>query len=260
MLRPLLPLVALATLALAACGDDSVHVERAPDFPKAGGAAVSVFGVYRDGRLAPEAWDTLRPHLAPLFGAEACDPGYPEMLTTSGTPVLQAVDDFARANGVTDELIDRLAPMAKGDLVLLVTMTGRPRPHTSSEAPSTSAPPTFRGTGHRGSPAMAPSHRPLSETAAFEMVGVVFSVRKHRSVGAIRLAYSGASFDEAIDHFMARLGAELPGASCAGWTGTCALTWATFAGWTPSDVQPLALSARSCQSRSSMLPGPRLNT
>ena len=219
MLRRLLSPAVFLTLALAGCGDDSVHVERAPDFPKAGGAAVSVFGVYRDGRLAPEAWDTLRSHLIPLFGAGACEPGYPDMLTTSGTPVLQAVDDFTRANGVTDELIDRLAPMAKGDLVLLVTMTGRPNTHPPSEASSASTPPPLRGGGHRGSPVMAPGRRTASETTNFEMVGVVFSVKKHHSVGAIRLAYSGASLEDAIDHFMTKVGAELPGASCAGWTG-----------------------------------------
>jgi hypothetical protein len=219
MLRRLSPLAVLFALTVAACGDDSVHVERAPGFPRTGGASVSVLGVFRDGRLAPEAWDTLRSHLAPLFGVQPCDPGYPDMLTTSGTPVLQAVDDFTRANGVTDELIDRLAPMAKGDLVLLVTMTGRPSAHAPSEAASAAPPPPMRGGGRRGAPGMAPARRTTAETATFEMVGVVFSVKAHRSVGAIRLSYSGTSLEEAVDHFMTRLGAELPGAVCAGWTG-----------------------------------------
>ncbi len=217
--RFFLALPLAAALVLPACGDDSFHVQRAPEFPKASGAALSIFGVYRDGRLAPEAWDSFRSHLAPLFGTSPCEPGYPDILTTSGTPALQAVDDFSRANGVTDELLDHLAPAAKGDLVLLITMTGRPGKPTESDnlGPSAAAP-SMRGGGRRGQGGV-PTKKPVVDTNTFEAVGIVFSVKAHHSVAAIRLAYTGASLEDALQSFMTKLGAELPQATCAGWKG-----------------------------------------
>ncbi len=217
--------VALAlalVVATAACGDDSFHVQRAPEFPRASGATVSVFAVYRDGRLAPEAWDSLRSHLAPLFGVAPCEPGYPDILTSSGTPALQAVDDFSRANGVTDELIDLLAPMAKGDLILLVTLTGRPGPKsesdTSGPSPTQMTTPGMRGGGRgRGTPSASSPRKPATPENTFEAVGAVFSVKAHHSVAAIRLTYTGTSLDEALQSFMTRLGAELPQAKCGAW-------------------------------------------
>jgi hypothetical protein len=211
--------VALAA-ATTACGDDSFHVQRAPEFPKAAGSAISVFGVYRDGRLAPEAWDSLRSHLAPLFGVSPCEPGYPDILTSSGTPTLQAVDDFTRANGVTDELLDRLAPMAKTDLMLLITLTGRPGPKTEADTPSNPAQmtaPGMRGGGRRGTPTSGTPRKAALDAVAFEADAVLFSAKAHHSVAAVRMTYTGTSLDEALQSFMTRLGAELPQAACGGW-------------------------------------------
>jgi hypothetical protein len=209
-----------AALATVGCGDDSFHVQRAPEFPKVAGATVSVFGVFRDGRLAPEAWDSFRSHLSPLFGTSSCEPGYPDILTSSGTPTLQAVDDFTRANGVTDELLDRLAPLARGDLILLITMTGRPPTKADSEKESATPTPTtspgMRGPGRgRGTPS-SPTRR-SGDVNAFEVVGVVFSMAAHHSVGAIRMTYTGTSMEDALQSFMTRLGAELPQAVCGAW-------------------------------------------
>jgi len=209
------------TLALlfssAACADDSFSVQRAPEFPRASGTRVSVFGVYKDGRLAPEAWDPLRAHLTPIFGTALCEPGYPDMLTPSGTPVLNAVDDFARANGVTDELLDRIGPTAKGDVILLIMETGRPSKEAEKTEPAAAPAPTMRGAGRRGAQPLARSR--TSEASAFEMVAVLFSPHAHKSVGAIRMTYSGSSMEDAVDTFFRRVGGELPGAKCEGWTG-----------------------------------------
>jgi len=224
--RPRLVGLALASLlahGATACSDDSFHVERAPTFPKAAGAAISVFGVFRDGRLAPEAWDSLRSHTAPVFGTAPCEPGYPDILTSSGTPALQAVDDFSRANGVTDELMDRLAPMAKGDLILLITLTGRPASKSAGSADDTSSPmqasaPGVRGSNRgRGTPSGSGPRKAAVEANAFEAVGIVFSPKAHKSVEAIRMTYTGTSLDDALQSFMERVGQELPQATCGGW-------------------------------------------
>ena len=205
-------------LASAACGDDSFQVRRAPEFPRTAASRVSVFGVYKDGRLAPEAWDPLRSPIKQLFGPTTCEPGYPDLLTASGTPVLQAVDDFSRANGVTDELLDLLATHAKGDYVLLITETGRPGNHVESSPPG-GGPAALSAGGRGGAAGPAPARKPVPDAGSFEMVGVVFSAHAHKSVGAIRMSFSGASLDVALQSFFARLARELPGATCQGWRG-----------------------------------------
>jgi len=218
--RTFLAVIILAATSVA-CGDNSFQVQQAPEFPSAAGAHISVFGVYKDGRLAPEAWDPLRVHLAPLFGAPACEAGYPDIVTASGTPVLQAIDDYSRSNGVTDELLDRLSSAAKGDFVLLVTETGRPgvKPDTSEPSSAGAGPATLRAGGPHGGRAPAQTRKPVPDASTFEAVALLFSVHAHKTVGAIRMSYSGASFDDAMQGFFLRLGSELPGAACEGWKG-----------------------------------------
>jgi hypothetical protein len=205
---------------LAGCGDGSFHVDRAAGFPRSPAATISVLGVYRDGRLAPEAWDVFRPHLTPLFGVPACEPGFPDILASSGQQVVAAVDDYSRANGVTDELMDKLAPLAKGEFILLLVVNGRPGKHSDSDStPTPTAPtPSGRGGGRRGTPSSG-SSKTTTEVPQFEAVGILFSTKAHRSVGAIRMNYAGASIDEALEMFTSKLGSELPQATCSGWTG-----------------------------------------
>jgi hypothetical protein len=210
--------VALA-VASVGCGDNSFTVQRSVAFPSSG-AALSVFGVFKDGRMSPEAWDDLRPRLTPILGAAACQTAYPEALNASGPELTQAIDDYTRANGVTEDLLDLTGPMAKGDLVLLVIMTGRP--HVAKDAPSepSQPPPPARpgGRGGRGYQSVGPGRTPGREPDAFEVAASLFSVKTHRLVGAISLRYTGQSRDEALQSFAERLTAELPQATCAGWS------------------------------------------
>ena len=217
----LFPLVPGLALALAGCGDEAFTVHRTPEFPRSG-ASVSVLGVYRDGRMSPESWDLLRHRLTPIVGPGGCEPGYPEAVASSSPALAQAVDDYTRANGVTEDVMAELAPMARGDLILLVMMTGRPH-GPADKAPSTTPtqPAAVRPGGRRGyQGTSAPSHVPGGEPDAFEVMASIFSVRSHHTVGALNMRYSGASLDEALDAFSARLAQELPSASCAGWNPT----------------------------------------
>jgi hypothetical protein len=218
------PAAAALALALAlttsACGDGSFSVQRSPAFPPSG-ATLSVFGVYKDGRMSPESWDSLRPRLGPILGANACETGYPEAANASSPELGTAVDDYTRANGVTEDLLEQLAPMAKGDLILLVMMTGRPHtgPDTSqpAPAPTTPAAPPARAGGRRGGYQGAGPGRAAIERGAFEVAASLYSVKTHRSVGAISMRYTGSSLDEALESFATHLADELPKASCGGW-------------------------------------------
>lgn len=213
-------------MTLTACADDGAqfNVKHAPEFVTSG-TKVSVFGIFKDGRMTPESWDAIGPRLSRPFGkSTACDVAYGEKLVSTAPALSSAVDDYARANGVTDDLLDQFAPMAKGDAILLITIAGRPpQPIAASQLPQQTpaqSPRSMGGMGgRRGAGQMAPPARDMHPTdhSVFEVSATLFSVRLHRSVGVIAMTYSGANVDEALGKFTARLGEELPGASCTEW-------------------------------------------
>jgi hypothetical protein len=182
-------------------------------------STVSVFGVYRDGQMSSQAWDGLRLQLEPVLGARcAIAEGAPG--DEVHAPLFAAIDDYARTNGPTDDLLGELAPAAEGDLVLVLLEAGRP--------PPTEKGPTVTGGQSTGSPGPNPSngkaglgtfasdrHAPLRDV--FELSASLYSIREHRSVAAVGLHYSGSSIEEAQREFAARLGQLLPGGSCKGW-------------------------------------------
>jgi hypothetical protein len=215
-------LVGLVAL-VGACGDGgaSFNVKHAPEFTTTG-AKVSVFGIFKDGRMTPESWDAIGARLSRPFGkTTACEVAYGEKLVSSAPALSSAVDDYARANGVTDDLLDQFAPMAKGDAILLVTIAGHPpQPIAASELPKQAPAQSPRAMGgRRGSSQMSapPRDQHPTDRSVFEVSATLFSVRLHRSVGVISMTYSGASVDEALDKFTERLTEELPGAACTDW-------------------------------------------
>jgi hypothetical protein len=217
--------LAAAVLLFASCADDPAKfdVHFASDFAHEG-ASVSVLGVYKDGRMSAESWPSLGPRLSAPFSRGTCEIAYGDALLSSNAALAQSVEDYATANGVTDDLLAELAPMARADGVLLVTIAGHP-PQALGDAgaprkASSSSAPAMRGGGRRGRGRMsAPSGdaRPRTDGSVYEVSASVYSVRQRRSVAIVGMTYSGASVDEALAKFTARLAEELPGASCKGW-------------------------------------------
>jgi hypothetical protein len=211
-------------LVLAACADDASFTARfASDFAPSAPHTVSLVGVYKDGRLSSDSWDTLAPRLSAAFGATACTPLYGAPLLTQNAALASAIDDYARANGPGDDLMAQLAPAAKGDLVAVVTLSGRlPQPPSAQDAgaPPTSAPPMGGGRGMRGGRVgMGGGGRRAepTDTSTLELSVSLYSVSAGHAVGLIALAYSGTSVDDAIARFAAKVAAELPGARCDVW-------------------------------------------
>jgi hypothetical protein len=216
---PLLPLLA------SACSDDAQFTTRfASDFAP-GGHRISVLGLFKDGRMNAEAWESLGPQLSAPFGA-TCDTAYGSLVT--GNPGLSAaVDDYVRANGPGDELLEQLAPAASGDVILVFTVAGHVAPKslpTSDPNLNQGASPSM-GTGkYRG---MRPGASSMGGSrgmraapagpAAFEISASLFSVSQHKSVGLVSMAYDGPSADDAIQRMKAKLAAAIPGATCGGW-------------------------------------------
>jgi len=226
-------------LGLLSCAPDA-HLEAnfASGFVPAR-RAVSVFGVFKDGQLSADAWEAIGPRLSPALGARFCEPGYGSALRSSASSVASAIDDYARDNGMTDDLLAQLAPAAKGDLLLVVTFAGQlPVPPKSDlvgahdGSPATTASGGGRGGmgmgggtppgGGRGAAHGPPRARTPEDTNELDVSASFYSVAERRSVGIVAIAYKGATVDDALSRLSARVQHELPAATCAGWDWTAA--------------------------------------
>jgi hypothetical protein len=164
-----------------------------------------------------EAWDPVNDALDRHLHGYPCAPLYSNDLLAKSPELAAAIDDFTRANGVDDELLDRLAPMAKGDLIAIVVMAGQPPQVIDSGAvadlPSQSSP-NRRGRGG----ARTGTRGPVTDHNAFELSVSLYSVKSHKAVGQIAMTYEGKTVDDALVKFQQRFAAETAGSTCSGWT------------------------------------------
>ncbi len=206
-------------LASSACGDEDINfaVKYAPGYSNSGNA-ISIFGVFKDGRMSPEAWDDLGPRFSAAFHDTSCDIAISSDLRRSNLALFTAVDDAGRQTGITDVLLDRFGPAAVGTSVLVITISGRVPKAKDATHSATRSQMMRGGSGGRGRRSPAP-HNPgrKSDSEVFEISGSLFSIAQHRSVAQVAMLYKGTSEEEALTKFVAKLGASFPGASCRGW-------------------------------------------
>ena len=221
-LGTLVPRIGVWLAFLVTCSacfpDTGFSVNYAPEFSK-GGSNISVFGVFTDGQMSPRAWEYLRRRLSAPFNEDSCVAVYGDELVTSAPALSAAVDEYARTSGVTDDLLDQFAPMAKGDTIMLITVAGRP-PQAIDE-PSSDSQATSKGSVRRkGQGSQDPMHKKKEPTDqnVFEVSASFFSIRLHRSVALVDMTYSGSRTDEAVKGFAAKLETELRGSTCSGWS------------------------------------------
>lgn len=199
--------------AVAACASDDAqfNVKYAPDYAKAG--SVSVFGIFKDGRMSPEAWDEVGARLM----KKKCDSAYgPDMVANRPT-LSDSIDDYARANGITDDLLAELAPLAKGDTILVVTIAGHPAKLLQTEGGAPRAAPIVRGGGRRMRPTSVGATT-VSDGNVFEMSASLYSVLQRRSVALLSMTYYGRDVEVALGRFADRLAEAIPGTPCLGWS------------------------------------------
>ena len=226
-MRRSLPLLASA-LALfllpSACSDDAQFTTRfASDFSPSR-HTVSVLGIFKDGQMSTDAWESIGAKLSAPFGA-TCDTAYAS-LVAQNQPLSTAIDDYVRANGPGDELLEQLAPAASGDLIAVFSVAGhvagKAAPPPDTTAVQQSSPMTGAGGGkYRGSrPGGVNGGRGMPKAAAIASLEVsvsFYSVSQKRAVGMLALQYEGTSLDEALQRMGQKLGLALPSATCAGW-------------------------------------------
>ena len=214
----------MAMTAGCAGGDAEFATKYAPNMRR-DGMTVSVFGVYKDGRMSAEAWTELAPRFASALGGAACESLQADPLVVSDRPLASALDDVTRADGVNDELLDVFAPAASGDALLLVTISGHPpsaRP-ANRAADGTPAPYVSQGKQGRGvvnqgrnQPA-SPNFTGGPSTDVYSVSAALFSVKEHHIIALVAMSYTGKSIDAAMVSFVARLRVELPNLRCQGW-------------------------------------------
>jgi hypothetical protein len=225
-----LPHVPLGLLLLASgCRHEAVYATTfAPDFSPPH-HVVSVLGVYKDGRMSSEAWDAIAPRVSRSLGAASCEAAYADSATSPNRALWSAVDEYTLANGPTDDLLAKIAPAARGDLVLVVIVAGKlPTPekiriqdeNQNRRSTGQLGPKGGMGGGVGLSRNSGPMFRPPAPPPAVDRLDLsasLFSVPKAASVALVALKYSGESVDEAIAGFTAKLASALPGATCTGW-------------------------------------------
>ena len=219
--RALWPGAVAFAVGITSCGagDAQFDVRTASGFGPAEHRTVSALGVFKDGALSDDAWNELGRKLAPFLGPASCEPAWGSRLRALDSPLASAIDAYARTNGPSDALLGALAPMADGDVVLLITVFGRLPVDTADAgngvpAVALSAP---RGRGRGRSRTTPSASAPPRDEEALVLSASLYSVVEHRSVARVEMKYAGHSVDEATRQFVAKLTASFPRSSCVGW-------------------------------------------
>lgn len=163
------------------------------------------------------------------FGAQHCEVAFSEQTFGAAPELASAIDTYVRLNGVTDALLAQLAPAAKGDAILFISMSGSAKP-SSDGGPNVGAP-SARGGSHGGSGMgrpgggggmgrhggqLSPEHAQEAGDGLL-LSASLYSVAEKRSVSALRMHYTGSRVDEALREFNQRIETEFPGTQCSGW-------------------------------------------
>src|ERR1700677_1591332 len=132
---------ALPLLGACAGEDASLTARVTPEAQASAPHPISVFGVFRDGRMSTKGWDDFSPRLG-VLGLEPCGALYDADLVTNDSVLVSAIDDYARNYGVTDSLLGAFGASAKADLIMVIVVSGAlPAKHASSESPQPRAAP-----------------------------------------------------------------------------------------------------------------------
>jgi hypothetical protein len=199
----------------AACRSPSEFATNfAPDFPLAH-HKLSVFGVYKDGQMSPDAWGGLGPRIEALLGGAPCEVAYDSKLAMTNAALASAIADYARDSGPGDELLAELRPAAQGDLIVVFTASGQ-LPHPTKTTVNDPAP---QAAGMAGRSFSTISSKPKGgeDKNVLLLSASFFSVSQGHSVGLVELRYTGQSVDEATGQFAAKVAQALPGGTCSGW-------------------------------------------
>jgi hypothetical protein len=215
-----------AALLAASCGSAEPQAKYAPGFERSA-HRVSVLGVFRDGRMDEAAWKEFEAPVGNLLGAGPCAAAFGDHLRRDAPALFSALDEQARQDGVTPDLLDGFASHTAADLVLVIYLYGQPastdrHPSGNAQALSPNAPTATVGgrrSGRRGRGSGQPPPEAASEDApGFEVGLSLFAPNRHEFVAEVELKSPGATVNEAAQRVAQKLGELIPGSSCAAWS------------------------------------------
>jgi hypothetical protein len=243
----------LAGSVLAACAtteDFQPQVATAPAPDVARPESVSVFGIFRNGRMSAEAWDDFGKALSTPLSEGICKAAYDVAFADANPELAAQIGDYTKDYGVSDELLAKFAPLAKGDTILLIAIDGQlPKPAAARvETPSKPAPQGASGQGNNGGSGAgqgggpgggrgmgrggggmgrggmggrraqaAPAPQAKPDKGFWELTAYFYSVRLRQSTRQVELKQQGQDIDNALKLFAAKLGTEIPGVPCRDW-------------------------------------------
>jgi hypothetical protein len=208
-------LVCVVVNVCACAGEETQFSTRvAVDMPRDLPLPISVFGVFRDGRMNTRTWDDFSPRLDAL-GLEPCAAIYDVDFVANDGALAAAIDDYTRRNGVSDSLLAAVGDAAKADLILTFVVSGS----VSTRRPPPEGRPRVAPSGMYRPPrgAYAPQPGPHREPVGLEINAALFSKSRHAVVAAVVLHYNGRSENDAIAMINAKLKDLFPTATCEGW-------------------------------------------
>jgi hypothetical protein len=195
---------------VASCaGGPSFRARHEPGYT--GAATVSVFGVFKDGRLDADGWSELGSSVVPFA---PCEAAFSPDLASSNPELASAVDDYASAHGVTDSLLKEWATSAEADTILLLSIAGH--------APRRTGPTQYtlkqRIPGQHVLPASPYDAHVPTDGSRFQLTATLFSVRLGRSIAELDMTTSSSNTADVMAAFKEHLASDLGVRSCKGWS------------------------------------------
>jgi hypothetical protein len=215
------------TAAVAAVGAlaigcvETVHVDsRFADGPSP--RSIAVLGVYENGRMVSLAEDGA---FTAWGGApNGCTAAYGPALFAGQPGLSAAIDEYTQVHGPSTELLERLAPAARADAILVVVLTRQPSEvHVdvkgNPDRDLTMAGASIAAGLAGGSPPGGSGHSSISvrRDPSVEGEALLFSVAQRRWVGSIAVRYAGEHPGKALARFSDEIAEQLHGARCAAW-------------------------------------------
>ncbi|MEO7035105.1 MAG: hypothetical protein ABI548_14405 [Polyangiaceae bacterium] len=185
---------------------------------------ISVLGVYKDGRMVIGNWEKLAPHLVQALGPAHCDVGF-DSLVTSNQELANAIDEYARGEGPSSALLTKLAPAARGDMLMVITFAGRPPDQT--ERGPTEAAPVPTGMGSQRKRHRSPNGG-VADPDRLDISASLFSVKANHTVALVSMSYGGENVEGAMTRFGAELARSIPHSKCVGWDWNANVTPTTL--------------------------------
>ena len=207
-----------------ACGSDVTAQRTANYAPR--GVTLSVLGVFKNGRMDAAAWNEWAPTIAAATGDPTCAAAFDDRMEKAAPALFSELDEGTRQDGITDEILDRAAPSALGDAILVMEVFGkapqvkkREEPEVTPQPAPAPAPQSMgrrAGRGGRGSanPGPAPRQPPRDELDV--SIGV-YSIRDRQVMASVQMHTDSGASSDALHELSEKLRETLHGAKCAGW-------------------------------------------